>query len=64
MIPNKINRVRRFPFDPVAYKRRNAVERAFCRLKDFRAIATRYDKLARNFLAGICIPASLCFWIN
>ena len=64
VIPNKINRVRRFPFDPVAYKHRNAVERAFCRLKDLRAIATRYDKLARNFLAGICIAASLCFWIN
>src|SRR3546814_8504833 len=52
VIPNKINRVNRFPFDPDAYKLRNAVERAFCRLKDFRAIATRYDKLARNFLAG------------
>jgi transposase len=64
VIPNKINRVNRFPFDPDAYKLRNAVERAFCRLKDFRAIATRYDKLARNFLAGICLAAALCFWIK
>lgn len=62
VIPNKINRVNRFPFDAIAYKLRNAVERAFCRLKDFRAIATRYDKLARNFLAGLCIAASLSFW--
>jgi len=64
VIPNKINRVNRFPFDPDAYKLRNAVERAFCRLKDFRAIATRYDKLARNFLAGICLAAALSFWIK
>lgn len=52
VIPNKINRVNRHPFDPAAYRLRNAVERAFCRLKDFRAIATRYDKTARNYLAG------------
>ena len=62
MIPNKINRVNRFPFDARAYKLRNAVERAVCRLKDFRAIATRYDKLARNFLAGVCLAAALSFW--
>jgi transposase len=34
------------------YKSRNAVERMFCRLKDYRRIATRYDKLATNFLGG------------
>jgi len=64
VIPNKINRVNRFPFDARAYKLRNAVERTFCRLKDFRAIATRYDKLARNFLAGVCLAAALSFWIK
>jgi transposase len=64
VIPNKINRVNRFPFDADAYKLRNAIERAFCRLKDFRAVATRYDKLARNFLAGVCLAAALCFWIK
>lgn len=46
------------------YKLRNAVERAFCRIKDFRAVATRYDKLARNYLAGVCIVAALAFWIK
>jgi putative transposase len=54
--------VNRFPFDEDAYRPRNVVERTFCRLKDFRAVATRYDKLARNFLAGVCIVAALCFW--
>ena len=62
VIPNKRNRVNRFPFDNDAYRPRNLVERTFCRLKDFRAVATRYDKLARNFLAGLCLVAALCFW--
>ena len=62
VIPNKINRVNRHPFDPVAYKLRNAVERAFCRLKDFRAVATRYDKTARNYLAGLCLVAAITLW--
>lgn len=44
VIPTKINRVNRHPFDATAYRLRNVVERAFCRLKDFRAIATRYGK--------------------
>ncbi len=40
-------------FDAVAYRQRKLIERAFCRLKDSRASATRYDKTARNALAGI-----------
>ena len=36
----------------------------FCRLKDFRRIATRYDKLARNVLAGAFIAAALTWWLN
>ncbi len=56
---------KRFPaFDPVAYRQRNIIERAFCRIKDWRGIATRYDKTARNFLAGICLAALLTFWIK
>jgi putative transposase len=39
------------------------IENAFCRLKDFRRIATRYDKLARNFLAAIRLAAALVWWI-
>jgi transposase len=64
VIPNKSNRMRRFPFDGELYRLRNVIERTFCRLKDFRAIATRYDKTARNFLAGLCLIAALCYWIN
>jgi len=64
VIPNKPDRKRRHPFDPSAYKKRNAVERMFCRLKDFRRIATRYDKLAQNYLAALCIAAAIAYWIK
>ena len=42
---------------------RNAIERMFCRLKDFRRIATRYDRLAINFLAAVCIAAVVSYWL-
>ena len=64
VIPNKANRKATFPFDAELYRFRNIIERTFCRLKDFRGIATRYDKLARNFLAALCLVAALSFWIN
>jgi transposase len=64
VIPNKINRVNRYPFDQDKYKSRNVIERTIGRIKDFRAIATRYDKTARNFLAGICLAAVVIWWIN
>ena len=64
VIPNKSNRKRLFPFDPARYKWRNVIERTNCRLKDFRAIATRYDKLARNFLAGLCLVTALLYWCD
>jgi transposase len=63
VIPNRSNRNQPFSFNKKAYKRRHRIENAFCRLKDFRRIATRYDKLARNFLASICIVAAIVWWI-
>jgi transposase len=64
VIPNKTNRKRLFPFDAERYKWRNVIERTNCRLKEFRAIATRYDKLARNFLAGLCLVTALIYWCD
>ena len=46
-----------------SYRDRNAIERMFGRIKDFRRIATRYDKLARNFLAAVCLVATVCYWL-
>ena len=43
--------------------RHYVIERTFCRLKDSRRIATRYDKLARNFLAGLYLVIAICYWI-
>jgi transposase len=64
VIPNKSNRVNRYPFDAQRYKARNVIERSIGRIKDFRTIATRYDNTARNFLAGVCLAAALIWWIN
>lgn len=63
VIPGKSNRKKRIRHDKEAYKNRNVVERCFCRLKDFRRIATRYDKLARNFFSAICFVATLAYWL-
>ena len=62
VIPNKINRVNRHPFDAAAYRLRNAVERTFCRLKDFRRIATRYDKTKESYLGFVALR-SVKLWI-
>lgn len=62
VIPNNPTRKRFHPFDAAAYKLRNLIERAFCRLKDWRRIATRYDKLAANFSAAVMIAAIILWW--
>lgn len=62
-IPPKANRHWKNCFSPVLYRSRNAIERMFCRLKDFRRIATRYDRLAINFLAAVCIAAAVSYWL-
>lgn len=51
------------PFDRTAYRGRNVIERAFCLLKDWRRVATRYDKLARNFTATVILAAIIRWWI-
>jgi len=63
VIPNKSNRKQPHPFNNARYKGRNVIERMFGRLKDFRRVATRYDKNANNFLAALCLAALICYWI-
>ena len=50
-------------YDKEMYKARHLIENFFCKLKQFRAIATRYDKTARNFLAAIHLVAAI-IWLN
>ena len=63
VIPNRSNRKQPFSFCKRLYKLRWRIEGAFNRLKDFRRIATRYDRLARNYLASVCLVAALVWWI-
>ena len=62
VIPNRRDRKQPFTFHKRLYKLRWRIEAAFNRLKDFRRIATRYDRLARNYLASVCLAAALVWW--
>ena len=62
MIPSRRNRKQPRPFDPHRYKARNLIERFFNRLKQFRRLATRYDKLARRFKAFLNL-ACIYIWL-
>ena len=62
VIPSKSNQRRRPDFDRAAYRRRNRVERLINRLKQFRRIATRYEKRAANYAAMLTIGMSL-LWL-
>ena len=64
VIPPNPTRKHPHAYDAAAYKQRNLIERMFCRLKDFRRIATRYDKRADAFLSAVFIAAALTWWLN
>jgi transposase len=64
VIPSTASRRAPIPYNKTIYRQRNLIERMFARLKDFRRVATRYDKLARNFLAGAFIAATVLWWLN
>ena len=63
VIPPKRGRKNPRLYDKDLYKTRHLIENFFCKLKQFRAIATRYDKRAANFLAAIYL-ASTVIWLN
>ena len=62
VIPSIARRKPLIPHNRRIYRQRNMIERMFARLKDFRRVATRYDKLARNFLAAIVLAATITWW--
>ena len=62
VIPSTSSRKVAIPHDAERYRLRNVIERTFCRIKDFRGIATRYDKTARNFLAAVCLVSAITYW--
>jgi transposase len=63
VIPNNPSRAAKLPFDKELYKERHLVECCFSRLKQFRRVATRYEKTAQNFLAVVTIAATI-LWIR
>jgi transposase len=64
VIPTTASRARPIPYDRIAYRQRNLIERMWGRLKDYRRVATRYDKLARNFRSTVLLAALITWWIN
>jgi transposase len=63
VIPGRSNRKTPVVLDKERYKDRHLVENAFCRIKDFRRVATRYDKLAINFLSTVALAVVLAYWL-
>ena len=63
VIPARSNRKTSITYDREAYKRRNLIERCVNRLKQFRRVATRYEKTARAFVSMLCIAATR-LWIK
>jgi len=63
VIPGRRSRKRGICYDKERYRGRYLIENAFCRLKDFRRVHTRYDKLAANFLSGVALATAMAFWL-
>lgn len=62
VIPSTATRTTPYPLNRTAYRRRNLIERLFCRLKNWRRLATRYDRLARNYLAALALVTVVTEW--
>jgi transposase len=63
VIPSKKNRANPIYYDKDLYKDRHLIENFFAKLKQYRAIATRYDKTSQNFLGAIYMVATV-IWLN
>ncbi len=63
-IPPRQCRSSPIPYDKKLYKQRHKIENFFAKLKDWRRIATRYDRQAHTFFSAICIAATVTFYLN
>lgn len=63
VIPPRKNRKVQYEYDRTIYRQRNIIERMFCRFKDWRRIATRFDRNIRNFMAAIALAATVIWWL-
>jgi len=62
VIPSSAARRTPYPLDRKTYRRRNVIERLFCKLKNWRRIATRYDRLAQNYISALALVAIISAW--
>ena len=62
-IPGRKSRGKAIRHDKRRYRRRNRIEIMFGRLKDWRRVATRYDRCAHTFMSAISIAATCCYWL-
>jgi len=62
-IPSTRSRKIELPYDKGLYRQRHRIENMFGRLKDWRRVATRYDRCAHTFFSAICIAAFVTFWL-
>lgn len=63
VIPPRKNRKIQYEYDQAIYRERNIIERMFCRLKDWRRIATRFDRNIKNFMAAVALAAAVIWWL-
>ena len=63
VIPNNPSRAQRYPIDKHLYAQRHLIECCFSKLKQFRRVATRFEKTARNYLAVVTLAATI-LWIR
>ena len=59
VIPPRASRRESIRWSKAIYRHRNLVERFFCRIKQYRRIATRYDKLAERFVSFVCLVGAI-----
>ena len=62
-IPPRSNRKVQHYYDKTLYKQRHKIENVFGRIKDWRRVATHYDRCAHTFMSAICIAAAYCYWL-
>lgn len=62
-IPPLRHRKVQHAYDKQLYRQRHKIENVFARIKDWRRIATRYDRCAHTFMSAICIAATVCYWL-
>jgi transposase len=62
-VPNRKNGKRPFDYDKALYRQRHKIENMFAKIKDWRRVATRYDRCAHAFSA-ICIAAAVAFYLK